>query len=403
LSYSKVRRVTRVATEETVGTLIGLAQVSTAAQLDRIVAGYRRATRVRDAQAQRGSRQVSYRWDEDGTLVGSFRLPPEEGARLIAALEAAKAVLPDPVADAESVEDEAAPPCERCLEAAVAEHADAPCELIGDHDCTEMAVRSAQRMCADTSAEVLNERRPRKSMADALAFLADRTIDWIGEHADPDVDLGLPGIGAERFQLVIHASAEASGARPTDLFNDARIEGGPRLHPETARRLACECCSSTQIDDANGNPLHLGRKARRARGRLARAVHHRDHGHCQAPGCTNRTTRIHHIIYWSDNGPTCIDNLISLCNSHHWLVHEGGWTITTLNSGIRLFQRPDGDPMPRTIGAPINLQPLPHDPTIDAHAITGHWDGDTNIDDAVWGLANLVPPSDRVAETAAVR
>lgn len=391
LSYSKVRSITRAATENTIDTWIMWARHSTAAQLDRIVAGCQRARRSRDAQAQRATRQVSYRWDEDGTLVGSFRLPPEDGARLIVALEAARAVLPDPVAEAEAVEDEAAPACAKCVCASAEIHAQAPCELIGAHDCDEMAANHARAVCSETSAEALNDHRPRKSMADALTFLAERTIDWVAAHADPDAELGLPGLGKERFQLVIHASAEASAASgaSTDLFDAAQVENGPALHPETARRLACACPWSVQIDDPRGNPLHLGRKARRARGRLARAVHHRDHGHCQAPGCTNRTTEIHHIVYWSDQGPTCITNLISLCSSHHWLVHEGGWIIITLAPGSWLFQRADGSPVPRLTGAPVNLEPLPADRAIIADAIAGHWDRDASIDDAVWLMATL--------------
>lgn len=402
LSYSKVRSITRIATEATVGTWISWAKQSTAAELDRIVSGARKVGESEDAQAQRASRRVSYRWDEDGTLVGSFRLPPEDGAKLIAALEAAKSVMPDRVEDAIAVEDEATPACATCVQASVDRHAEAPCELIGEHDCDRMAAHAAQSNCADASAEALAERRPTKLTADALTFLVDRAAEWMRAHPGGDV-AGLPGIdAADRFQLVIHAAAEAPAAG--DLFDNARIDNGPRLHPDTARRLACSCPYAIQTEDANGNPLHLGRKARRARGRLARAVHHRDGGRCQAPGCTNRTSVIHHIIYWTNGGETCIENLISLCDAHHWLVHEGGWTITTLAPGRWLFQRADGSAVPHVVGAPIHVAPLPHNPGIDADAISGQWNSAESVSDAVWWMANVGKRlSDRHAESVQSR
>jgi hypothetical protein len=80
LSYSKVRAVSRVATAETEATLVGWAVHATAAQLDRLVAAQRRVTRTADVRARHDARYLSWRWDDDGSLTGSFRLPPEQGA-----------------------------------------------------------------------------------------------------------------------------------------------------------------------------------------------------------------------------------------------------------------------------------------------------------------------------------
>jgi hypothetical protein len=90
LSYSKVRAVSRVATPETEATLVGWALHATAAQLDRQVAGQRRVMRAADVRARHDARHLFWRWDEDGSLVGSFRLPPEQAAILLQALEVAK-------------------------------------------------------------------------------------------------------------------------------------------------------------------------------------------------------------------------------------------------------------------------------------------------------------------------
>jgi hypothetical protein len=70
-------------------------------------------------------------------------------------------------------------------------------------------------------------------------------------------------------------------------------------------------------------------------------------------------------------------NLISLCDGHHRLVHDGGWTIAVIRPGAWRFYAPDGrrrdtDHTPAQAG-----QPLPTDPTIQPDAATGHWNGES--------------------------
>ena len=37
-----------------------------------------------------------------------------------------------------------------------------------------------------------------------------------------------------------------------------------------------------------------------------------------------------------------IDNLLPLCERHHHLVHEGGWTLTMTAGRVATWSRPDG-------------------------------------------------------------
>lgn len=106
ISYSKVRAITRVATAATEAQLLEFATYATAAQLDRIVAGRQQVSRNEADEAHR-SRHLTAFTDDDGSLVGSFRLDPEEGAALLAALTRAKDVLRD--ADSSELEDPGAP------------------------------------------------------------------------------------------------------------------------------------------------------------------------------------------------------------------------------------------------------------------------------------------------------
>jgi hypothetical protein len=267
-------------TPDTEGTLIGWAEYATAAQIEKIVSGTRRAVRNRDVKARKAPRSVTHRWDDDGSLVGTFRLTPEDAAVFLQGLEVAKAQLPDRVQAADSVEDAALSACQACLD-----------NYAHAIEAGRMTLEQVREQCADVTAVTPAQRRGRKSSADALVFLAEQLVtatesgatghnERAENTASPD-RAGLPGLGTERFQLVIHSSAQEL-AKPDDSDDlgetGSVIQDGPRLHPATARRLACRCAHSTHINDADGNPLHLGRTSRRIRRRLARAVHRRDHG-----------------------------------------------------------------------------------------------------------------------------
>ncbi|MGS0688952.1 DUF222 domain-containing protein, partial [Nakamurella sp. GG22] len=87
LSYSKVRAATRVADRVPESTLLEQALVHTAAQLERLVRAYRKVDGTGTAQQHR--RRARWFFDEDGMLVLTARLPADEGAVLVAALEQA--------------------------------------------------------------------------------------------------------------------------------------------------------------------------------------------------------------------------------------------------------------------------------------------------------------------------
>jgi hypothetical protein len=90
LSYSKVRALTRVGEIAAEQELLDVARHATAAQLERLVRAYRgvRAVEAR-ARGERAERWVTWSYDDDGSLSLHARLPGEEGAMLVAAIEAA--------------------------------------------------------------------------------------------------------------------------------------------------------------------------------------------------------------------------------------------------------------------------------------------------------------------------
>src|SRR5215475_8495724 len=111
LSYAKVRALTRIATPATEAGLAGLAGPMTANQLERFARAHRQVTQASDADA-RVRRRLVWRFEEDGSVSGTFRLPPLQGAVLLKALRAACADLAgsavDPRGDV-SAETPAAP------------------------------------------------------------------------------------------------------------------------------------------------------------------------------------------------------------------------------------------------------------------------------------------------------
>ncbi len=127
--------------------------------------------------------------------------------------------------------------------------------------------------------------------ADALVALASMRVG-----ADPDPD---------RATVVVHAQLE--GLVSGD--GGAEIEGGPVIHPETARRLACNARIQMVIEDKGGQPLRLGRIHREPSAAMLRQLKYRD-GSCTFPGCgARRFTQAHHIVWWERGGSTDLDNL----------------------------------------------------------------------------------------------
>ncbi len=286
LSYSKVRALVRVATPMTEGELVELARHATAAHLERIVRAYRGVRRREELEAandRHARRFLRCEWDDDGSLVIRGRLSPEDGALVVAALEAAQ--------DAARVPEEG------------------------------------------VSAEMPADPR-RASMADALVVMAE-TLLAAGSTPCP---------GGERSQVVVHVDAEALA---DDEHGDrCELEDGPSLPPETVRRLACDAAAVTLVDGAQGEPLGVGRKRRTVPPALRRALRARDQG-CRFPSCTQRRfVDAHHVRHWAQGGETSLANLVLLCRHHHRLVHEGGFGLEVTGPRELVFRRPGGEPIP---------------------------------------------------------
>lgn len=110
------------------------------------------------------------------------------------------------------------------------------------------------------------------------------------------------------------------------------------LHPKDAEKLACDSQLVGHIWNHHHSVLNQRRTYRTFTPAQRRAILARDRG-CQAPGCTIIAAwcQIHHLRPWELGGLTDVENGISLCAFHHAAVHNGKWTIRTIN-GTHFFQ-----------------------------------------------------------------
>jgi hypothetical protein len=290
LSYSKVRALTRVENVEREQDLLDLARHATAHQLERLLRAYHGVVAAeRAAAGEPPERWIAFDHADDGSLLLRGRLPAEEGALVMAAIEAAREQL-----------------AQRDVPAGTR-----------DGDGVDVPAGTSRRSAGEPRADAL--------VALADSFLADGAL---GART-----------GGDRYQVVVHADAGAlSGEEPGGR---CELDDGSPLAIETARRLACDA-SLVQMLERDGQPLRLGRKTRTIPPALRRALNARDRG-CRFPGCgSRRFLDAHHIEHWIDGGPTNIDNLLHLCGYHHRLLHEGGYRITRSAGGRIAFHRRDG-------------------------------------------------------------
>jgi hypothetical protein len=140
---------------------------------------------------------------------------------------------------------------------------------------------------------------------------------------------------ADRATVVVHVRA-GEGSAGSD------IDGGPVIHPDTARRLLCEARTQVVVEDDAARPLALGRMTREPSAWMLRQLRYRDGG-CTFPGCgSQRFAKAHHVVWWRRGGTTDLDNLVIVCSFHHKLVHEHGWKVELGEDGTTRWYLPDG-------------------------------------------------------------
>ena len=235
LTYCKVRAVTRIATPATDAELAEFAKVATGAHLATLGRGYRQS---RGGSAEPPRTFLRYRLDDDGSIVGSFRLPPAEGKVFLEGLNAERQRHYDevPVDDRPDLDEQSAVALVAMAEADLADidpagsrfvitvHTDGP-TLAGEdtgriptvEDGPDLEVATVLRLCCDAKVnrmvwgpdgEILDHGRTQRTVTPAQrrALMAR------------DKCCRFPGCGRKRH-LKAHHIRHWTDHGPSDLDN----------------------------------------------------------------------------------------------------------------------------------------------------------------------------------------
>lgn len=298
ISYSKVRAMTRVATEKNEDYLLMIASHGTAAHVERLVRNYKKVKRNEALEfdnERHALRQLDWHFDDDGCLVLKGRFTPEQGMVI-------KKVL-DSIMDDDFEEQR-----------------DVSAETRQVTSVDELKPRS----------EPISQRR-----ADALVRMAEGYLSGVGKER-----------GGDRYLVHVHTDMETLKADGTGA--EAEIEDSSNVSAETSSRLSCDAGVVHWLNNKKGEALSIGRKTRTIPPAIRRALKRRDHG-CRFPGCTcSRFVDAHHITHWADGGETSMNNLVLLCRRHHRMVHEEGFGLHSQADGQIYFTDPQGQHLPDT-------------------------------------------------------
>ncbi len=316
LSFSKVRALTRVAEPATEESLLHFATHATASQVERVVRAWRRADAVESGALSREP-VFDHFWDDDGMLCLRARMPAEEGAAFLAAIES--------LVERRMRRERAA--AKRALGAADRTRTGAVER--GGCGVQQQAGREhagGRPSGADSGETFPRERRGALRCA-AMGRLAVAAVNADGRAGDPP-----------RREVVVHVDA---GVLADDAAaGRAHIEGGPALHPSQVRRMLCEA-TVVGIVESDGDVLAQGRRRRYATKAQRRALLARDGG-CARPGCEEtRVERLHahHLRHWHHGGRTDVSGMVLLCDVDHGLAHDEDLTMTRRRGELVVIDR----------------------------------------------------------------
>ena len=306
VSYSKVRAITRVAGPKDGVDWVELARHSSAAQLEKIVRGVRRAhaneAAERDPDAAAWSLRTRTRFDDNGNFVLTISGPAQYLPVLQAGIAAKRAELQR---ERDAAADDAAMPPEPDLDSPAGASAEAP---------EPAPVTDAEALVALTEEALATEHATHPAMARRRRPQLNAQVDPLSGWArQANGELLPPG----SLRAVMKTLPGRSGVL--------------RLRPVTPADLRRH---------------DLGRTQREANSALRELLGTLDGERCRFPGCTRHNKlHAHHVVFWSDGGETSLHNLVLVCSRHHTLIHAQGFVLV-LHADRRLDVRtPDGVPI----------------------------------------------------------
>ena len=144
----------------------------------------------------------------------------------------------------------------------------------------------------------------------------------------------------------LDAMVEGVATGPDGARRTSQTHGGHDIPVETIRRMACEAQIIPVVLNGAGQPLDVGRERRLAT-RAQRVALRAQYPTCGMDAdCTVAfdDCQIHHVDIWSNGGRTDLERMVPGCDTHHHLVHDGGWTLTRKPDGTWQLNPPQRPP-----------------------------------------------------------
>jgi len=358
ISYSKARALTRVATPENEGELLGVAHEADAHELEKACRRFRRLALVRVEKRPRALAEE--RWlrfdliEETGMMRVSGQLLPEEAAVLDRTLEVTGAIVRQRALALLARLQRVAP------DVAAATRADggAPAPDAADGEVSSGPPAgvgaSARRLLVGEEELAGQNASPWFSRAELAQLSTFTRVDALLAVCESFLERPtLATRSRPRYEVVVQVQRAAleGGTDEPALLGD-----GTPISAETARRLSCDAAVVRTTTNADGATLDVGRRTRSIPSSIQKALRLRDK-RCRFPGCTqDAALNAHHIQHWAQGGATKLSNLVRLCDLHHWFVHEGGGGMR-VERGRLHFLDPRGRPIEHAPPVGVGGQP----------------------------------------------
>ena len=124
---------------------------------------------------------------------------------------------------------------------------------------------------------------------------------------------------------------------------NARLADSTPIPASTLKDLALEANILPSIFDAKTQQMWLGRTRRTASEAQRMALIARDE-HCIGCEANPLWCRAHHIVWWSNNGGTDLDNLLLVCDACHQKIHVHGWEVHQHPGTKKFYLKPPPEP-----------------------------------------------------------
>ncbi len=407
ISYSKVRAMTRVATNETEEFLLMLAKHGTASHMEKTVRKYQQVKKS-DTYSHKSSDQfdeftertmLSYQ-DDDGMWVIHAKLPAESGALIVKAIEAILQESTDTNEQNSQTEENETEDNNTLSSDSDTDTNKAPLSMTNNSNEENLnhSAITENSVSAETEFETPLKLTFGQKRADALVMMAEHYL------AAATNDEGIMSLaGNERTQVMLHVDIHTlmehqankdcchsplSGLKPHKP-QTCHLDNDHWISPETARRLSCDASLVTVLTDDKDNVLNIGRRSRTIPPAIQRALSIRDTT-CRHPSCcATRYLDAHHIQHWADGGETKLNNLVMLCRHHHRQLHQGVFSIEVSfedtrhnllfrNEASRVIQRALYPQFPKTPSASENNCKLieVQFPKINSETAVSKWQGE---------------------------